>query len=419
MSTVVATKEYSGYESLQKGSDNKRLYFLLYLLTFLFLIYGILDIQTNANTVVKTGVRGAVHVTLFIILLFLGSYYALTFGRETLFSPVKTVLWLIFGWIFLSNLFQYIFITVDTWSVLTQLGLSLLWLLIYHFFSYYVQRCPKAFPQIQICIMIMFGFYVFSYIYGMHSLRTHLIHVGQDRLPVVNLAYSVVVFSPWLLLVRRKGLRLCGMGIVLLSVLVSMKRGAIIVFPLMLSASMLVEALISKRNVLRTFLKIICVMILFFMALFVADIASNGYLSDRFSSKELSDGSGRANAFRVALQEISHRPPWYFLIGRGSDGSMKHFGGGLHNEWLEFLYNFGLIGGVFYALLILALSMQVSRLIVSSSPFAPAYVMVVVYVLVVGMFGIIYFAHTTLYVMAFVGAVEGLTLKNKMANIWS
>lgn len=91
---------------------------------------------------------------------------------------------------------------------------------------------------------------------------------------------------------------------------------------------------------------------------------------------------------------------------------MQMLGTGVHNEWLEFLFSFGVIGVILYGLFFVALAWRVLQLIRMASPYASAYAMAVVYMLVVGMYGGIYFVHSTLYIMAFLGAVEGLAVRD-------
>jgi hypothetical protein len=61
-----------------------------------------------------------------------------------------------------------------------------------------------------------------------------------------------------------------------------------------------------------------------------------------------------------------------------------------------------------YAVLLFSLAGRVWQLVRNSSPYATAVAMVLVYISVVGLFGAVYFVHSTLYLMAFLGAVEGL-----------
>jgi O-antigen ligase len=153
-------------------------------------------------------------------------------------------------------------------------------------------------------------------------------------------------------------------------------------------------------------------MVLFFAGLLIVNQLSKSFLTERFLPEQLAIGSGRTEIYRASIEEISQRSLWYLLVGYGSGSSKDYLGKVAHNEWLEFLFNFGVIGGVFYALLFLALARRLWQLIRRSSPYAPAYAMAVVYMLTVGMFGQIYFAHSTFYIMAFYGAVEGLMLND-------
>lgn len=383
----------------------KRVYFFLYFVFLLILLYAVLDFRTSRNTGAEVDMeRKAVHVTLFVILMVLGMYYTVTTaGGRIVKSPVKSALWLIIGWIAVVNLLQ----NASMWIVAVHLGLSVLWILAYHFFSYYLRYFPNAWSQMQVCIMIMFGFYVFSALYA-----AYIFQMIYDRIIVVNLAYGVLVFLPWILLMARKRMRHLGILIVFFVVLVSMKRGAIIVFPLMLGTSMLVEAIIRKKWLGRVTLKAIFWTTLFFAGLLIVNQWSKGFLTERFLPAQLAIGSGRAEFYRASIEEISQRSQWYLLIGYGSGSTEDYLGYVAHNEWLEFLFNFGIIGVVFYALLFLVLIRRVRQLIRKSSPYASAYAMAVAYMLIIGMVGQIYFAHSTFYIMAFLGAVEGLILND-------
>ena len=382
--------------------NNKRFYVFLGFVFLLIMIYALQDFQTSRNTTGEVGLdRSGVHVALLGILLVLGMYYAFTTARgRILKSPVKAALWLIAGWILIVNLLR----NTIAWSMAVHLGISVLWLLVYHLFSYYLRRFPNAWAQIQAGITIMFGFNVFFTLYGAYTIgKTY------NVIAVVNLAYSVLVFLPWLSLMGGKRMRRWGFAIVFLIVLVSMKRGAILVFPLMLSAAALVEALARKKQLGRSALKSILVMALLFASLLTINQWSGGLLTERFSLQQLVSLSGRTKMYGMILDDLSQRSSLDLFLGRGS-GSVEQLLGGLsaHNEWLEFLFNYGVIGVVLYALFVLALARRMLKLVRMSSRYAASYAMAITYMLVVGMYGQIYFAHSTLYIMMFFGAVEGL-----------
>ena len=367
------------------------------------LTYAVLDFRTSANTAIKAVARGGVHAALFSILFTYGIYYLFTFWKDNTFSPVKSTLWLVTVIVIVSDSVQ----SAYNWSAAIHIALSLLWLFLYHFFRNYLKSNPQAINQVVGIVGIFFLFYVFSALYATYFINAYMAQKGQDRLAVVNLVYSVIVFLPWIPLVKKRWIRTCAVCIVLLVVLVSMKRGAIIVFPLMLSTWMLVEAKVNKQNLFRPATKIISMMILFIAGLLVADILSNGFLSERFSTKELASGSGRSNMYSYVLKDAAERSFTDLLFGYGS--GISH---GVHNEWLEFLFTFGFIGVIAYVLLLSALFWEMRQLIKRSSPYSPAYAMAIVYMLVVGMYGGVFFVHSMLFVMTLFGTIQGLMLNN-------
>lgn len=378
-------------------------HFFLYLVFSLILLYAVQDFQSSANTGARDAVRDPVHLTLVMILVGLGMYYVYTAIRHGIKRhPVAQALWLITWWVAVVNLIQH----VSTWSVAVHCGLSMLWILAYHFFSSYLQCHPSAWRHMQACVVIMFGFYVFSALYA-----TLVLRMMYNRIVVVNLAYSVLVFLPWLELISSKWMRRLAIGLVFFVVLVSMKRGAIIVLPIMLSTSLAVKAIIGKKGG-SAFVRNIIVLVLLLVGFLAADQWTGGYLSERFSPESLSSGSGRTQLYSYAIEDISQRSLWNLLIGRGSGSSIQMLGTGVHNEWLEFFFSFGVIGITLYGLFFCSLGWRVLQLIKKASPYASAYAMAITYVFVVGMYGGIYFVHSTLYIMAFLGAVEGLTVRD-------
>ncbi len=375
----------------------------LYFVFSLILLYAVQDFQSSANVGARDAERGSVHLTLLIILSVLGIYYIYTATRQGIKRhPVVEALWLIAWWVAVVNLVQH----VNTWSVAVHCGLSVLWILVYHFFSNYLQCHPSAWRHMQVFVVIMFGFYVFAALYAAYTLRTI-----YSRIVVVNLAYNVLVFLPWLELISAKWMRRLGIGLVFCVVVVSMKRGAIIVLPIMLSTSLAVKAIIGKKGG-SAFIRNNIMLVLLLVGFLAVNQWTGGYLSERFSLESLASGSGRTQLYRYAIEDISQRSLWDLLIGRGSGSSIQVLGTGVHNEWLEFFFSFGVIGVILYGLFFCSLAWRVLQLIRIGSPYASAYAMAIAYMLVVGMYGGIYFMHSTVYIMAFLGAVEGLTVRD-------
>ncbi len=386
----------------------KRGYFLLILIFLILLVYSFQDIQTSRNLGADRGVsRLGVYLSLFSLITILGVYFLSLLTQQILLnkklsvSPVQSSLVIISLWILFVNIFQ----RTNIWVSAVHFGLCTLWFLLYNFFSNYLRRNPNAFKSVKKIIFLMFIFYVFSAIFASHLLRDKF-----GRIVAVNLSYHVLVFLPWLFMMELK-IRRLAMALVILVLLFSMKRGAILVFPLMLVASILIETKIKREKTKPPF-KIIMIIFIFLCGLFVADSVSGGFLSERFSPENLVSGSGRASIYLAAIENIKKETIWNLLVGGGSGYTLELLGISAHNEWLEFLINFGLIGSILYFSLLLSLFKEMRRYVRSKSPFAPGCVAAIVYILVVGMFGQIFFAHSTIYLMAFLGAANGLRHKN-------
>jgi hypothetical protein len=371
----------------------------LYIFFALVMLYAVADSRSSANLGMGNADRMFVHLTLLVLLVFLGTYYfcILISGRTRRAYTAKALL-LIALWILILNLLQ----NIKSWSVAVQFGLSMLWLLVYSFLSNYLRRFPSAWYCVETFIKVMFAFYVLCALYGGYNLR-----MQYNRLVALNLAYNVLVFLPWFALLPGKWARRVGTGLVCLVVSISMKRGAIIALSAMMITWGLVDGLVRKR-VGKAIAKTIVVMIVFCIALLCIDSWTGGYLSQRFSLESLKSGSGRYLIYKHALADISQRTLSLFVIGRGSGSSGEILGISAHNDWLEFLFSFGMVGLLYYALLYCVLTARMWLLIGSSSPFAPAYAMALIYMLFVSTYGQVYFAHSTLYLLALFGTIDGL-----------
>jgi hypothetical protein len=375
----------------------------------LMLVYVFLDLQTSRNTTGQVGLdRSGVHLAIFALLAVLGIYYAFTTARgRILRSPVKGALLLIAGWISLSTLFR----STIMWSAAVQIGLSLLWVVVYHLMSYYLRSHPDSWHQIRRGVLLLFLFYLFYALYGAYTIGR-----AYNRIPVVNAAYSVLVFLPWLSLVTGRKLRRWVFTATCFVVMFAMKRGAIIALPLMLLSSAFVRRAARGRQIASIVPKTVFLALLFLAGLWGADRLSGGFLSERFSLEQLVGGSGRLEMYKTLVRELSTASPSELLLGRGSGSVEQLLGMAAHNDWLEFLFSYGIVGAGLYAFLILALVQRWRRLVRASSPYAAGYAMAVTYVVVVGMYGMIYFAHSTLLIMMFFGAVEGLLFNDESAR---
>lgn len=383
------------------------LYF--HLLFLLFFLYTIVDFKTSQNSgalvvnLVDTVDRIFVYIILSLILFLLGLFF-LKNKLNTVRTGVFSAFLFIFLWIMIINIFK----AINMWSSMVEIGLSAIWWLQYFFFKENLQQKNNILNLVKIYITILFWFQLIIYYNAFISFNS----VYGKNVPL-NAVYNVLVFCPWLWwLTKNKIVRWCYLIIVSLVVFISMKRGAIVVFPLMLCIGMLVEAAIKKK-----FFKYSIAM--FFMAIaviFVFNFIDHFFeykVSERFELEKISEASGRIDMYNTLIDHISNRTSNDLIFGVGSGYNYTLLDGkGAHNEWLEFFSSFGLVGVALYGYLFFCLLSRFTQLVKKQSPYAPSFAMAVVYMFVTGLWGQIYFTHTSLWIISFLGSIDGVDSKD-------
>lgn len=168
---------------------------------------------------------------------------------------------------------------------------------------------------------------------------------------VNNVSYSFVGLIPFAFLIRNKLLTYGVMVILMFFIIAGAKRGAITAGALGLILFMYYQLLtVSKKNRWRSYvLSLIGIIVLSYLA--INFLESNELLIKRFESSREGDSSGRdliyANIFNAWYNDNS---VIHFLFGYGFAESINLSGEGqlAHNDWLELLSNFGLLGVIVY-----------------------------------------------------------------------
>ncbi|OPZ88841.1 MAG: hypothetical protein BWY74_02968 [Firmicutes bacterium ADurb.Bin419] len=378
---------------------------MLKLVFFLIFIYAIQDFLSSANTGLRNANRISVHISLFIILFVLCTHCIfMVIKRGIRISYFEATLWGITLWTIVVNMFN----GSDIWSSLVHVGISLLWVVIYSFFHNYVQEYPNSLDSILKYIFVLFLFYIGATIYAKINIQGI-----YERTAVVNYVYYNIVLLPWIMLISSKAIRNVGFIVIIIMVQISMKRGAIIVLPVMLIVHYLVDGKVNHRKIKNIFKLLVVISIVFIGLIYVNNLYSN-FLGNRFTAEALESGSGRNEIYKLALDNIINRNAVDFLIGLGSGSTLQYIGAAAHNDWLEFIFSFGFIGILLYLLFFVALVSKTFKLIKNNCSFSSTYTVSIVYILAIGMVGMVFFAHSTLYLMALFGTVDALESNTRL-----
>lgn len=368
---------------------------IIYILMFFYAIYDVLNSASAGNA---TDDRSRVYVFLFAVVVCL-----FIFCVCKRFLPNISIVML--------PILIAIYYVVDvclikgqtSWSVIVYFGLSAWWVLIIWFFYTTVSENIEAVYSIQNFVRIMFILYSIAITYGAVNIAANY-SVDYAR---VGYIYHLLAMLPIVLLDCNEKIKNIFLVIAIGLTIFSFKRGAILILPLMLMAYYLFNNNVSNKG--KNILKLIGIMVALAVAWYVINRYSGGYLSSRFTRAELSDGSGRSDIWNAALENVSQRNFVQLLFGIGGAGERKLWTG-IHNEWISFLYNNGIVGLMLFFAFILTIIRQAFVMIKCRSKLAGAYAALVAFVLGVCMVSGFYHVHSTFYVMLFLGYTQGLLL---------
>lgn len=386
------------------GRIKVRFYPFLYLLWFVVIMYSVNDMATSTNAYQAQGDRSSVYVFLIAILGVLGLYYLFNFKLYT-FAPMTPLLAMAI-WVFADNLILGNFYGGARWTALTHFGLVVWWYLAVVFGHNYVSNNKYKEKQVIVLIMAMFVYYCYKFVeIAIASNETH------DETTVLNLIYRVIVFIPIVSILETKWLKNSTMAIIFILTVVSMKRGALIVLPVMLLAGSLLDRN-KKKNFIKTIVSFVAIIVFAVIVIQVINSLTGGFLAERFSWESLTDGSSRSEKYATAIEAISQRSFLQFMLGVGSGPRS-----GIHNEILEFLYTFGFIGFCTYAAMFVSMVRRLRTLYVERSKYASVYGMIFVFIFMVGLYSGVCFTHSTFYIMLTLGIIERKITEERSLNV--
>lgn len=381
-----------------------RFYPYLYLLWFFVVMYSVNDMATSTNAYQAQGNRSSVYVFLFGILGTLGLFYVLNFKLYT-FAPMTPLLTMAV-WTFLDNLILGNFYGNSRWISLIYLGLLVWWYLAIIFGYNYIANSKHKEKQMTVLIIAMFVYYCYKFIeVAIASNENH------DETTVLNLIYRVIVFIPILSMMENKWLKNITMAVIFVLTVISMKRGALLVLPVMLFVGSVLDRN-RKKNILKTIFSFVIIITFAVAVIQFANNLTGGFLAERFSWESLSTGSNRSEKYSEAIYIISQRNFLQFMLGVGSSPR-----DGIHNEILEFLFTFGFIGLATYIAMFVSMLRKLILLYKEHSAYTAVYGMIFVYMFMVGLYSTALFTHNTFYVMLTLGIVERRITEEKSVHV--
>ena len=177
-------------------------------------------------------------------------------------------------------------------------------------------------------------------------------------------AYWILFLMPILLHTPHKWLRYAGLILVGAILFASFKRGGILAFGCGLLAYLFVKEILIGRKFTKLIFFVIAIMALV-LVFIVVDNALDNLFTERFMNIKDDGGSGRDQVWATTWRMIQQSDLEYLVFGHGFSTVAKYspFGRtmGAHNDFLESLFDFGILGTLFYVALHILLIKQIFR----------------------------------------------------------
>lgn len=370
----------------------------LFLMAVFYFVFAISDMQSSVQTGNRGQDRTQAHIALLLFTGYMG-VYAIFNVRKIKLTRTLSPLILLAIWIFINAVIN----GAETWDMLVQMNMSVLWVLSYLFFYDYTRRGDREKKYtFQFSAVVLLFYCCATAYYSANALQNY------GYFTAMNIIYYALAVFPWILINES-----CNKLFYISSFLatfISLKRGAIIALPIMYIIYIVLNEQ-NRKHTARKLLLIIGFFTILIIAFCIVDGYTNGLMTQRFSAEELATGSGRTDFYKIALNEIANRNLIRFLIGSGIGSSVDLLGTGVHNEYLEMLFSFGVIGLLLYASFIFGIITQTIKLYKISTKLGSIAAMSTALYLILSFVSTGYGGYYGVFLFGFWGYIESLAEK--------
>lgn len=379
-------------------------YFRVTFFFILLLLYTLYDYMNSSNAGFDDSNRGGVYLFLLLIVGYCILYLFFRIPKDFLSPAFTKAMVALVIWILLCNIMT----ERMGWVMGVHLFMSIWWICTYYFFYVYCSTNPGSSDY----IIAIFSLMLILYLYFSVTSQTRIQLNRDTDHAVLNYAYNILAFVPIVLLIKNKVIRYVLLLLAIGALFFSFKRGPLVILPAMCVFYQLGQSN-SKKGTVSRIINLIVILVLFLAVFAIADKASGGFLSSRFSRSELQYGSTRNELWATAIADIRSRDFFTLLIGKGSGSSIELLTSGVHNEWLEFLFSFGIIGVILYFIFGVSLLGKFNKMRKNYSTYAPIMGILTAFFWMVGLFSGFYFVHASFYFFAMLGMIDAFE-KNRL-----
>ena len=208
--------------------------------------------------------------------------------------------------------------------------------------------------------------YLFMIYVAIYTFRLFL-DSPLDLIEYRDYTFAILATLPFVFLLPRPILRLLLVTIALYLIIISAKRSLIVAYvPSILTFSIITVVCDSQKTFMKKFLSlsVICsfLLVVFFLNDSFVEVSDN--MHDRFETIVDDGGSGRDFIYDKIFTEISAQSVYRDMFGNGYDCVTHNiFGHPSHNDFLDILYNHGLIALCLWITFIILLCNKMIKLV--------------------------------------------------------
>lgn len=388
--------------------------FILYLFSFLLIVFTISYIISLGSDVFGFD-TGSIPNGTTTLLEFLGILYIfikLKTIQKIPYLLAGVIVW--FFWMCFNSL-----LTTDL-PLYIHLRETLFWPILFIFSFCLCTSKEMNISRLKYCfILIMLVSTVLFF--KISTARTAMIISNlEGYIASVNYIYFPLLTLPWIFLVKKEAIRNFLLFVIFLAAIISAKRSAILICILIAIVYIWFNYIKNKKShaIIRIAIPIIFIVCIYF---FISNVMSSRseYVFSRFSSISEDKGSGRDIVWRNVLDTYSKSPVLEKIIGHGHNSAIIVNRGhnidlSAHNDFLEVLFDYGIIGLILYLLLHIYLIKRLFFLKRNKSelflPYLASYITMFIMSMVSHL--ILYPTYFT-FLATFWGAVEGQLYKKR------
>lgn len=231
---------------------------------------------------------------------------------------------------------------------------------------------------------------------------------SEDRAMITS-AYYLICLFPFVAVLKNKVWKDIFVILILTAALLCGKRGGFIAFSICFVAYMFFKLSNSNKKIASFLGTIIIVLSMYYILQYVVKVYDFS-IFNRIANIQEDQGSGRIDIYREVWHLIKSMDLFPQLFGRGFNKVYSDLGRNLsaHNDFLEVIYDYGIIGFALYLNMYRILIKYARRLLRQKSEYAPAFISAIVIMLVLSMVSHLIIYNTYfIYLCLFFGLVVG------------